>query len=113
MASPGSAGGPAMSFAVLFTAAAILVPAPTVKEEGWTGQMVMLKKSNVPYRLMESSEVAGTLMMIEYRVIRDKGDTLLVIENGKDAFVNKSDLVLQSDAVGHYSEVIQNQPSDA
>src|SRR6185295_2993530 len=103
-----------MSLTSLLVAAIILVPAPSTKQEGWTGQIVMLKRSGVPYRFDKSgSDNDGSLMMIEYRVLKDRGDDLLLVENGKEVLVRRDDLVLQTEAVAYYSEVIQKSDADA
>jgi tetratricopeptide (TPR) repeat protein len=104
-----------MSVIQLFVAALILVPAPVPKKEGWTGQIAMLKKSGVTFRQTlkdGASQPSGALLMIEYRVIEDRGDEVVVIENGKDVIVRKSDMVLQSEAVAYFTEVIDKNPGD-
>jgi tetratricopeptide (TPR) repeat protein len=104
-----------MSLVHLFVVAMILVPAPVPKKEGWTGQIAMLKKSGVPYRqtLKDGTvEATGSLLMIEYRVMQDKGEELVVVENGKDVLVRKADLVLQSEAIIYFTEVIEKEPNN-
>ena len=104
-----------MSLIHLFVLCTILVPGPVPKKEGWTGQIAMLRKAGVSYRLPSKEgavEVAGSLLMIEYRVIQDKGDELIVVENGKDVVVRKADLVLQSEAIAYFTEVIEKNPQD-
>src|SRR5262245_56568261 len=105
--------GVAMSLTMLFTAASMMVPVPMTKPDGWTGQMVMLKRAGIPYSMphpRDKSDIVGNLMMIEYRVLTDKGETLVLVENGKEVTVRKDDLVLQSDAIAYYSEMIQKEP---
>ncbi len=104
-----------MSLIQLFVAALILVPAPMPKKEGWTGQIAMLKKSGVPYRQLakDGNDLrTGSLLMIEYRVMQDKGDEVIVVENGMDVTVRKADLVLQSEAIAYFSEQIDKNPQD-
>ena len=103
----------------LVTAALILVPAPVPKKEGWTGQIAMLKKSGVTYRypskdpLLDKGSGSGSLLMIEYRVMQDKGDELIVVENGQDVMVRKADMVLQSEAIPYYTDMIEKEPNNA
>jgi len=102
-----------MSLSLLFAASTFLVPAPIAKPEGWTGQIVMLRESAVEYRLDPAGmDNAGNLRMIEYRVARDLGELLVVIENGKEAFVLKRRMVLQTEAAAWYNEFIQLNPTD-
>ena len=104
-----------MSLIQLFVAALILVPAPVPKKEGWTGQIAMLKKSSVPYRNLSkdgTDQGGGSLLMIEYRIMQDKGDEVIVVENGNDVTVRKSELVLQSDAIVFFTEQIEKNPQD-
>lgn len=102
-----------MSAIQLLIAAIILVPAPIPKKDGWTGQIVMGRKSGVTYRLpVKEGGSTGGLLMIEYRVMEDKGNELVVVENGRDVLINKSDMILQSEAIGYYSELIEKNPQD-
>lgn len=105
-----------MSLTILFTAATLMVPVPMTKPDGWTGQMVMLKRAGISFMVPsegDKPEVSGNLMMIEYRVLADKGETLILVENGKEVTVRKDDMVLQSDAIAYYSEMIQKEPNDS
>jgi hypothetical protein len=88
------------------------VPAPVPKVEGWTGQIAMLKRSGIPFRHIPNDGSAGSLLMIEYRVMQDKGDDVVVVENGKDVLVKKADLVLQADAIVYYTEQIDKDPAN-
>lgn len=101
-----------MQLLYLLVASSILVPAPMTKQEGWTGQIVMLKRSGITYRNASKPDGSGSLMMIEYRVIQDKGEELVVIENGKDVIVRKDDMVPQMDAIVFYTEALQKDPTD-
>ncbi len=102
-----------MSLTLLFVAAALSAPAPSVKHDGWSGQMVMLKRAAVSYRFAQKGgENNGSLMMIEYRVLKDKGDDLLLIENGKEVLVRKEEMVLQAEAVAHYTEILEKESND-
>lgn len=106
-----------MSLVQLLVASVILVPAPRNKPEGWTGQIVMLKRSGIPYRPVQAPPDGalgeGSLLMIEYRVMQDKGTELVLVENGKEVVVNKGDTVLQSEAVVYYTEVLEKEPNSA
>ncbi|MCE9532894.1 MAG: tetratricopeptide repeat protein [Planctomycetes bacterium] len=103
-----------MSLTLLLTAASFLVPAPAEKPEGWTGQVVMQKRTGTSYRVDQNiQKSSGNLLMIEYRVIRDAGEEVVVFENGKEVFVRKEAMIPQSEAIAYFSEVIQKEPSDA
>lgn len=104
-----------MSLIHLIVVATILVPAPAPKKEGWTGQLAMLKRSGVPFRqTLKDGTIGstGSLLMIEYRVMQDKGDDIVVVENGKDVLVRKADMVLQSEAVVYFTEVLEKNPNE-
>lgn len=96
----------------MMVASLILVPAPVPKVEGWTGQIVMLKKSGVPFRNIPDDGGSGSLLMIEYRIVQDKGEEVVVVENGKDVLVKKADVVPQADAIIHFTEMIEKNPQD-
>jgi tetratricopeptide (TPR) repeat protein len=102
-----------MSLTVLLAAASVLVPVPQPLLDGWTGQMVMLKHSRAVCRPVNNLSNQDRLTLIEYRVVQDNGDEIVVIENGKEMVVQKEDLVLQVDAIAFYSEAIQRDPADA
>jgi tetratricopeptide (TPR) repeat protein len=104
-----------MAIVQLLAASIILVPAPPEKPVGWTGQIVMQKSSGVSFRYVKpgSNDGMGSLMMIEYRVLQDRGDDLVLVENGREISVRKEDMVLQSDAVAHYSQQLEKEPNDA
>jgi tetratricopeptide (TPR) repeat protein len=103
-----------MALIQLLVISVILVPAPKPARDGWTGQMVMLKRSGVPFKSANPNEMlAGNLMMIEYRVLKDMGEQLLVAENGKEVIASKLDLVPHAEAVAYFSELIEKQPNDA
>jgi hypothetical protein len=101
-----------MSLTVLLAAVSVLVPVPPPLQDGWTGQIVMLKHSQAICHSVNSPGDDGRLSLIEYRVIQDKGDEVVVIENGKETVVRKEDLVLQVDAVAFYTDAIQRDPAD-
>jgi tetratricopeptide (TPR) repeat protein len=105
-----------MALFQLLVAAAILVPAPPIKPDGWTGQMAMQKRSGITFKYVKpapNEPQDGSLTMIEYRVLQDKGEVLLLAENGKEVVVSKNDMILQSEAVAYYSELLDKNPNDA
>jgi tetratricopeptide (TPR) repeat protein len=105
-----------MSFFQLLAAATILVHAPAPKQDGWAGQVVMSKQTGSSYRPLKpeaDGSGGGSLRMIEYRVKEDRGENLLLVEDGKDVLVRKEDMVLQSEAIVHYTERLEKDPNDA
>ncbi len=44
--------------------------------------------------------------------MQDKGEEVVVVENGKDVNVRKADMVLQSEAIVYFSELIEKDPND-
>src|SRR4051812_22266494 len=89
----------AVTIVQLLAALMILVPAPPNKPEGWTGQVVMQKITGVSYRYLkpEPNDGAGSLRMIEYRVLADRGDDLVLVEDGREIVVAKESMVLQTE----------------
>lgn len=104
----------------IFLLPATLVPAlGPQRPEGWTGETVLLRKSNTPfYRKVRPDDADpntpdGTLRGIEHRVVQDLGEKVVLFTMGAEVLVNKEDLVLLTDAVAHFTEEIEREPTDS
>jgi tetratricopeptide (TPR) repeat protein len=110
-------GGVSMSpLSHLLIASAIFVPAPMARQDGLTGQLVMPKQSGTPFRIADPAPKeagAGSLHMIEYRVVKDAGEELLLVEDGKEVLVQKEAMVPQSEAIAFFTELIEKEPNNA
>ena len=99
---------------------AVLVPAlPPQPKEGWTGEIVFVRKVSTPYTRkvpLENTDpnaVRPVLRGIDYHVIHDKDGKLLISEQGVEVFVAKEDMILLSDAVAWYTQEIEKMPTDS
>jgi tetratricopeptide (TPR) repeat protein len=94
------------------TLGAPVLPART----DWQGEPVLMKKPSVTYGKIEEDgtfKPLGTLLSLQYLVIKEEKNRLKLLQEGKEIWVAKEDMVLLKDAPTHFTKMLESDPNNA
>lgn len=94
------------------TLGAPVLPART----DWQGESVLMKKSAVPYGKIEPDgtfKPLGSLLSLQYTVVREEKGRLKLMQEGKEIWVDKEDMVRLKDAPEHFTKMLEGDPNNA
>lgn len=101
-------------FAGLVLAASVAAPALPPRTD-WVGETVLIKKSGTAFGKVEPDGTfteVGRLRSIQYVVVKDEKGRLQLMQDNKQVWVNKDDMVRLKDAVEHFTKMLDGDPNN-
>jgi tetratricopeptide (TPR) repeat protein len=110
-------GGMAMTGIGVTLLLAATIGAPTLPARtDWQGEPVMMKKSSVAYGKIEPDgtfKPIGSLLSLQYVVVKEEKGRLKLMQEGKEIWVDKEDMVRVKDAAEHFTKMLEKDPNNA